>query len=103
MDMKNHCIFATLPCETLISAKQALNDKLQRSEAAYLSCGGVVNNQIKNGLMLSLWLKKMKSVNIWQSYKQKSDCLSCTFGNWVKAEWLSGLWNYVFNVFFRFQ
>ena len=55
---------ATLPCETLISAKQALNDKLQRSEAAYLSCGGVVNNQIKNGLMLSLWVKKMKSVNI---------------------------------------
>jgi len=32
-----------------MSAKQALNDKLQGSVAAYLRCGGVVNNQIKNG------------------------------------------------------
>jgi len=45
---------ATLPCETLMSAKQALNDKLQGSVAAYLRCGGVVNNQIKNGLLMSL-------------------------------------------------
>jgi len=35
---------ATLPCETLMSAKQAINDKLQGSVAR---CGGVVNNQIK--------------------------------------------------------
>jgi len=34
---------ATLPCETLLSAKQAINDKLQGSVAAYLRCGGVVN------------------------------------------------------------
>jgi len=32
---------ATLPCETLISAKQAINDKLQGSVAACLRCGGV--------------------------------------------------------------
>ena len=37
-----------------MSAKQALNDKLQGSVAAYLRCGGVVNNQIKKGLLLSL-------------------------------------------------
>jgi len=35
---------ATLPCETLMSAKQAINDKLQGSVATYLMCGGVVNN-----------------------------------------------------------
>jgi len=35
---------ATLPCETLISAKQAINDKLQGSVATYLRCGEVVNN-----------------------------------------------------------
>jgi len=35
---------ATLPCETLMSAKQALNEKLQGRVAAYLSYGGVVNN-----------------------------------------------------------
>jgi len=45
---------ATLPCKTLMSAKQAINDKLQGSVAACLMCGGVVNNQIKKGLLLSL-------------------------------------------------
>ena len=59
-----------------MSAKQALNDKLQGSVAAYLRCGGVVYNQIKNGLLMSLWVKKIfKSVNTWQSYKQERDCL----------------------------
>jgi len=37
---------ATLPCETLMSAKEAINDTLQGSVATYLRCGGVVNNQI---------------------------------------------------------
>ena len=36
---------ATLPCETLMSPKQAINNKLQGSVAAYLRYGGVVNNQ----------------------------------------------------------
>ena len=42
---------ATLPSETLMSAKQAINDKLQDSVATYLRCGGCVNNQIKNALV----------------------------------------------------
>jgi len=37
--------------------------------------GGVVNNQTKKGLLLSLRVKKLKSVNIRQSYKQERDCL----------------------------
>ena len=45
---------ATLPCETLMSAKQAINDKSQGIVATYLRCGRVVNNQIKKGLLLSL-------------------------------------------------
>jgi len=45
---------ATLPCETLNSPKQAINNKLQGSVATYLRCGVVVNNQIKKGLLLSL-------------------------------------------------
>jgi len=36
-----------------MSAKQAIKDKLQGSVAAYLSCGGVVNKQIKKVLLLS--------------------------------------------------
>jgi len=37
---------ATLPCGTLMSAKEAINDKLQGSVATYLRCGWLVN-QIK--------------------------------------------------------
>jgi len=45
---------ATLPCETLLSAKQAINDKLQGSVAAYLRCGGLFTNQNKKGLFMNL-------------------------------------------------
>jgi len=65
-----------------MSAKQAISDKLQGSVATYLRCGGIVNNQMKKGLLLSLeWKKNLKSVNIWQSYKQESDFLMhlCTW------------------------
>jgi len=49
-----------------MSAKQAINNELQGSVAAYLKCGGVVNNQIKKGLLLSVTVKKIfKSVNIF--------------------------------------
>ena len=37
-----------------MSAKQATNNKLQGSVATYLRYGGVVTNQIKKGLLLSL-------------------------------------------------
>ena len=43
-----------------MSAKQAINDRFQGSVAIYLRCGGVVNNQIKKGLLLSVWVKKIK-------------------------------------------
>ena len=45
---------ATLPCETLLSAKEATSDKLQGNVATDLSCGEVVNYQIRKGLLLSL-------------------------------------------------
>jgi len=62
--------------ETLYVSKTSDYDKLQGSVAAYLRCGGVVNNQIKKGLLLSLSVKKiLKSVNIRQSYEQERDCL----------------------------
>jgi len=48
---------ATLPCETLMSEKRH-NDKLQGSVAAYLRYAGVIKNQIKKGLLLSLTVKK---------------------------------------------
>jgi len=59
-----------------MSAKQAINYKLQGSVATYLRYGGVVNKQIKEGLLLSLRVKNFfKSMNIWQSYKQERGCL----------------------------
>jgi len=36
------------------TAKQAINDNLQGSVAACLRCGGVDNNHIKKGLLLTL-------------------------------------------------
>jgi len=44
--------------------------------ATYLRCSEVFYNQIKKGLLLTLTVKKcLKSVNIWQSYKQERGCL----------------------------
>jgi len=50
---------ATLPCETM-SAKQAINDKLQGSVATYLRYVGVVNNQNKKGL-IGVFLAKLQA------------------------------------------
>jgi len=36
-----------------MSAKQAINDKLQGTVATYLTYGGVVNKQIEKGYLLS--------------------------------------------------
>jgi len=64
------------PCETLMSAKQGINDKLQGSVAKCLTCGGVVSNQIKIGLLLSPLVDFFfKSVNVWQSYEQERGSL----------------------------
>ena len=50
-----HTVYVSAPlCETLTSRKQAINDKLQNSAETYLRYGGVVNNKIKIGLLLSL-------------------------------------------------
>ena len=58
-----------------MSAKWAINDKLQGSVAAYLRCGGIVNNQIKKGLLLSAWVKKIKIGEYLAMVQQKCDCL----------------------------
>jgi len=63
---------ATLPCETSISTKQALDDKLQGTVAAYLRCSGIVNNQIKKGSLLSLWVK-----NFLDEYLAKLQARTC--------------------------
>ena len=58
------CI-ATLPCETLMSENErqsqtnaVINNKLQGTVVTYLRCGGISNNQIKDGLLLSAPVKK---------------------------------------------
>ena len=78
----------SVPRETLTSEKQAINDKLQGNVATYLRCGGVVNYRIKTGLLLSLWVKKIKLMNIWRSYKQERGCLVHFLR--LLAEWWPG-------------
>jgi len=58
-----------------MSAKQAINDKLQGNVGTYLKCGRVVSNQIKEGLLLSPTVKKSRKIGEWQSYKLERDCL----------------------------
>jgi len=45
---------AALPCETLMSAEQAINDKLQGSVRTYFSVVGLLITKLKKGLLLSL-------------------------------------------------
>jgi len=45
-----------------MSAKHAINDKLQGSVAIYLRCDGVVNSQIRKGLLMSVPVNFKKSV-----------------------------------------
>jgi len=66
---------ATLPCETLTSAKQTLEDKLQGSVATYLRCSRVVITKLRKVYFWFCKWKNLKSVNIWRSYKQERDCL----------------------------
>jgi len=56
-NLVKHVYFATL--WNINVRKQAINDKLQGSVATYLTCGGVANDQIKKGLLLSLSVKKI--------------------------------------------
>ena len=57
MDIKNPttprtCCYSTL--WNINVRKKAIHKKLQGSVATYLRCVGVVNNQIKKGLLLSV-------------------------------------------------
>jgi len=51
------------------------NNKLQGTVVTYLRCDGIVNNKIKKGLLLSLPVKKIKSVTICRA-------LSSTLAVW---------------------
>ena len=63
----------TILCETLMSVKQAINDKLQGSVATHLRCGGwLIKNLRKVYCWVWEWKKVLKSVNIWQSYKPRT-------------------------------
>ena len=73
---------ATLPCDTLTSENErqsptnvVINNKLQGTVVTYLRCGGIFNNQIKKGLLLSMSVKKfLKSMSISHRYGHK-DCV----------------------------
>ena len=58
-----------------MSAKQAINDKLQGSVATYLKCGGLLISELRKVYCWVCEWNFFKSVNIWQSYKKQSDSL----------------------------
>ena len=58
--------------------------------ATYLRCGDVFNNQLKKGCIAeSLSKTFLKSVNIWQSFKQERNCLNFIFSGFYGADSLS--------------
>ena len=59
-----------------MSAKQAINDKLQDSVATYLRCGGVVSNHIKKGLLLSVQVKNFFEIDEYLAKLQARTWLS---------------------------
>ena len=65
-----------------VSKTQATNDKLQGSVAAYLRCGGVVNSQIKKGLLVSVSMKFFLNRWIFGKVTSKSVVVSCTLRAW---------------------
>ena len=65
-----------------MSVKQAINDKLQRSVATYLRRGGVVNNQIKKGLLLCVSEKKFKIGEYLAKLQARAWVVSCTLRAW---------------------
>jgi len=68
--------YTTLSCETLRSAKQAINDKLQG-----LRCGGAVNNQIKKGLLLSLCTCALGHT-LLKDGKKVHETITCNFAKY---------------------
>jgi len=87
VNLQHPLCLAALPCETLMSENErqsltnvVINDKLQGTVVTYLRCSGIINNQIKKRLLLSLPVKK--SVNTWPSYGQKVDCVVHFFDFW---------------------
>ena len=52
-----------------------INNNLQGSVATHLAYGGVVNNQIKNGLLLSLSVKKIKIGEYLAKLPARSGCI----------------------------
>jgi len=69
-----------------VSAKQAIDDKLQGSVATHLRCGGVGNNRIKKGLLLSLWVNFLIG-----EYMAKLQTRACTLHAWPGHCWRAWL------------
>ena len=74
--VKSEQIFKKISLEDFLVNLQLSRYKMPHVVATYLRCCGVVNNQIKKCLLLSLSVKKsLKLMNIWQRYNQERGCL----------------------------
>jgi len=53
--------------------------------ATYLRCGGVVNSQIKKGLLLSLSVKKIKIGKYWAKLQTRTGLYRALFSSFSSA------------------
>jgi len=72
MDIKN----PTAPCETIVSAKRAINGKLQLrySYVFKVSWGGVDTKEIEKRLLSSVWVNFLIDEYLAKLYKQERGC-----------------------------
>ena len=62
------------------------NDKLQGSVATYLRCGGVVDNQIEKGLLLSVWVKNVYLAKLQEKQRGCLMHFTCLANTLLKDE-----------------
>ena len=62
------------------------NDKLQGRVATYLRCGGVVNNQIEKGLLLSVWVKNVYLAKLQEKQRGCLMHFACLANTLLKDE-----------------
>ena len=85
-NLTTHCVCCHTTLWNTNVRKQAINDKLLGSAATLLRYGGIVKNQIKNCLLLSL---SVIFLNRWIFGKvtSKKVVVSCTLHAWPPQRW----------------
>jgi len=92
VNLQHPLCLAAPPCETLMSENErqsqtnvVINDTLQGTVVTYLRCSGIINNQIKKRLLLSLPVKRVWIFGLVTGKRWIVSCTFLTFGSVVST------------------